>query len=376
MSLQRTSFLGNTLDRLYFLNHSPIENVHFSKNSSDFTVSEIPMYEFSGEGEHLVLHVRKKDLTTWQMIQALSETCGAKARDFGYAGLKDKEGMTTQYVSIHKSFEGKLENFEHDKIKILSRTYHNNKIKIGHLKGNRFFIRLKKVNPTDANKLEQAIKTIKKEGYPNFFGYQRFGKEKNNFEQGLAILNGERRERNKKIKDLLISSYQSHLFNLWLSKRIEISKLFASFSEKELGDIFPWGKETIKQVKEQKSFMKILPGDVCHHYPHGKAYLCDDVNEESKRFSNRDITLTGWLIGSRAMQSDGIARDVAKDFFADAIPYKDKMTGARRFAWSFAEDVEWRYREEEAWFEMNFSLQKGSYATVVLEEVLRREVFL
>ena len=51
------------------------------------------------------------------MVQRLSEVCGAKTRDFGYAGLKDKDGMTTQYVSVHKNFESKLENFKDDKIK-------------------------------------------------------------------------------------------------------------------------------------------------------------------------------------------------------------------------------------------------------------------
>ncbi|MFB1008840.1 MAG: tRNA pseudouridine(13) synthase TruD, partial [Sulfurospirillum sp.] len=135
--------------RQFFLTHSPISAM-FTKNSSDFVVNEIPLYPFSGEGEHLVLHVRKKDLTTWDMLQYLSEVTGCKVRDFGYAGLKDKDGMTTQYISLHKSYEPKLANFTHDKIKILDKTYHNNKIRTGHLKGNRFFVRLKKVNPIDA----------------------------------------------------------------------------------------------------------------------------------------------------------------------------------------------------------------------------------
>ncbi|NLC27166.1 MAG: tRNA pseudouridine(13) synthase TruD, partial [Campylobacteraceae bacterium] len=125
------------MTRSFYLNHSPINGVHFTKNSSDFIVSELPLYEFSGTGEHLVLHVRKKDLTTWQMLQDLSKFSGARVRDFGYAGLKDKDGMTTQYISIHKSFKSALEGFTHEKIKILSTTKHENKIKIGHLKGNR-----------------------------------------------------------------------------------------------------------------------------------------------------------------------------------------------------------------------------------------------
>jgi tRNA pseudouridine13 synthase len=362
------------MSRTFFMNHSPIDGVHFTKNSSDFIVNEIPLYSFSGEGEHAFLHIRKKDLTTWQMLNSLSEACGAKVRDFGYAGLKDKDGMTTQYVSIHKSYLPKIESFSHEKIKILSTTLHENKLKIGHLKGNRFFIRLKKVLPTDALKLEQALKRIQKEGFPNYFGYQRFGKEKENYAQGLEILEGKRRERNRKIKDLLISAFQSHLFNQWLSNRIEISKLTEAFSAKELPDALGFDTLTCKALKAQKPFMKLFDGDICHHYPHGKAYICEDSVAESARFEARDITLAGWLPGARGLRAQKIAGDIEAKFYEKALPHLDKMTGARRYAWSFAEDIEWNYRKEEAWFEMHFTLQKGSYATVVLEEILRKEL--
>lgn len=125
------------MDRLFYLNHPQLD-VHFTKNSKDFVVTEVPLYPFSGEGEHLILKVRKKDLTTWGMLQILSETSGAKRNEFGYAGLKDKDGMTIQYISVLKKYEAHFKNFNHEKIKILETTYHNNKIKTGHLKGNRF----------------------------------------------------------------------------------------------------------------------------------------------------------------------------------------------------------------------------------------------
>lgn len=359
------------MQKTYFLNHSPIENVIFTKNSDNFTVSEVPLYEFSGEGEHLVLHVRKKDVTTWDMLKVLSEVCGAKVRDFGYAGLKDKDGMTIQYVSIHKKYESLFDNFTHQKIKILSKTYHNNKIKIGHLKGNRFFIRLKKVLPLEAKKLTNALQILDKEGYPNYFGYQRFGRKKNNAQDGLAILNGTMKLQNKKMKNFLISAYQSELFNNWLGKRVEISKLVESFSQKELQEIFSWKEESIKNIKKQNQFLKIFNGDILHHYPHGKAFLCEESNTEAQRFKNRQITLTGWLVGNRTMQSELEAKKIEEEFFKEALPHIEQMRGSRRFAWSFLEDVEYLYREEEAWFEINFTLQKGSYATVVLDELLK-----
>ena len=120
MELIKVSARRTILNRLFYLNHTPIK-AHFAKNSKDFVVSEVPLYEFSGEGEHLILHIRKKDLTTWQMLKILSSVTGVKERDFGYAGLKDKDGMTVQYISMPKLKEHTLENFSHEKIKILEK---------------------------------------------------------------------------------------------------------------------------------------------------------------------------------------------------------------------------------------------------------------
>jgi tRNA pseudouridine13 synthase len=355
------------------MNHSQIQ-AHFTKNSNDFIVNEVPLYEFSNKGEHLILHVRKKDLTTWQMLQAFSQISGAKMRDFGYAGLKDKEGMTTQYISIHKNYEKAFENFTHQNIKILDSNYHNNKIKIGHLKGNRFFIRLKKVLPVDALKIKDAFWRISKEGYPNYFGYQRFGKDGDNFNEGRAILSGEKKERNKKLRDFLISSYQSELFNRWLSKRVEISKYFESFSEKELLSALNWSKEEIKEVKKQPQFFKLLKGDVCHHYPHGKAFICEDINVELERFNSKEITVAGWLIGGRTIRACDLANKIENEYFHEAEAFLDKLDGTRRFAWNFIENPEFKYKEEDAWVELAFTLTKGAYATVVLEEILHKEL--
>jgi len=356
------------LDRLFAYTHTPV-NVSFSKNSKDFVVSEIPLYEFSGDGEHLILQVRKKDLTTWEMLKVFSEYTGVKVKDFGYAGLKDKEGMTVQYISMPKKYEDRLKNFTHKKIKILKTDYHKNKLKIGHLKGNRFFIRLKKVNPVDAKKMENILKLIEKEGIPNYFGYQRFGKDRENYQIGKEILEGKRKERNKKMRNFFISAYQSHLFNLWLSRRVEINIFFNTFKEKELSDIFDFPKELIKLIKTQKSYAKLLPGDILHHYPYGKVFVCNDLKSENERFIKKEITFTGMLPGRRAVRAEGIAGDIEKNFFAEAESYIDKMQGFRRFAWIWAEDIESFYKSENAWFELSFTLPKGSYATVFLEEL-------
>ena len=364
---------------LYALTHAPI-NAYFSKNSDDFVVREIPLYAFSGQGEHLIVEICKKDMTTQEALHALSEVSGVKMRDFGYAGLKDKQGMTTQFISMPRKFEAALANFSHDKMKILSLSAHDNKLRIGHLKSNSFFVRLKKVMPSEAAKLEQAVRNIDEAGYANYFGYQRFGKYGDNAQSGLELLktgtvNG-KKSKNVKLNDFLISAYQSDLFNRWLSKRVEISRFAQDFSLGELAQIYPYLDNAIlKNLKSQKRFFKLIEGEVLGHYPHGKCFLCEDLDAEGARFDARDITSCGLIAGAKAYEAQGTARAVEDQIFAQANEYKAKMTGSRRFAWCYLEDTSYKYNEEKAHFMINFTLQKGSYATVVLEEILHKNIF-
>jgi len=353
------------------MNHSPI-NVYFSKNSRDFIVEEVPLYEFSQNGEHLVLKIRKKDMTTWQLVQKISEITGSKTRDIGYAGLKDKDGVTTQYISLYKKYEDNIDKIEDKDIKILQTFYHNNKIRIGHLKGNKFYIKFKKVNPVDARKIENIVKIISKEGIPNYFGYQRFGIEKDNYKIGKDILFGKRDIKNRKKRDFFISAYQSHIFNLWLSKRVEISKMFNAFDIKELKNLFIYNETLIRDTKNQSNFFKMLPGDILHHYPYGKAFECIDIKNEIKRFANKDITITGILPGKKTKLAKEEAGIIEKEFISECDKVMHIMQGSRRFAWIFPEIFEFKYKKEEAWFELGFFLPKGSYATVLVEEILHK----
>lgn len=361
--------------------HSPI-NAHFSKNSSDFVVREIPLYEWSGEGEHLVICLQKKGLSTSEALGILSSATGAKIRDFGYAGLKDKEGMTTQFISLPAKFQSALSNFSHENIKILSANRHNNKLRIGHLKGNHFFIRLKKVLPSEACKLQNAVDLIAKRGFANYFGYQRFGKFGDNYQSAKELLkamaSGDKKalkRYNPKLKDFLISAYQSELFNRYLSKRIEISRFCESFSVSELEQIYKFDKPTINELKSQKQFFKLLRGEVMGHYPFGRVFLCEDLEAEIVKFNQRDRTSCGLLVGSKAYEATGVALELEKQIMGEGFEFAKFANGSRRFNWVWADEMKCNYNEEEAQFSLSFTLQKGCYATVVLREILGREIF-
>lgn len=356
------------MDRFYSLGHSAID-FHFKQTARDFVVEEIPLYEFSGEGEHLILFVRKKNTSTPEMINQICKYLNIKIKDVGYAGLKDKHAMTKQYISLHKKHEAAMDAFEDENIKVISKTYHNNKIRIGHLKGNRFFIKVKKVNPTDAKKIDEALKNISLYGMPNFFGYQRFGNDGDNHILGEKIAKGEHKERNPRVKTLLINAYQSHLFNLWLSRRLEINTLVSNFSVDEIENILNLPNEEVKKLKAQKHPFKLMSGDVMEHYPHGRLFEFDGSDHDFERFNNRDISVTGLLCGKKTKYADGIAGTIEKEFTDDV-----NIDGARRYAWVYPTDVEGRFKDQEAQYEFNFTLPKGSYATVLIEEIAKKEL--
>jgi tRNA pseudouridine13 synthase len=348
----------------YYLNHSKID-VYFKQSKDDFVVTEIPLYEFSGEGEHLVFKLRKKDLATWDALAILAKHLGCKIRDIGYAGLKDKNAMTVQYISVHRKYEQILDSFEHTQIKILEKTYHNNKIKIGHLKGNKFFIRLKRVMPFHNNILQDVLQQIATNGIPNYFGFQRFGIDGDNYKKGEALINGTLKVRDRKLNKMYKNAYQSYLFNSWLSKRIEISKIIDSFKPKEISKKLGLSEETIASIKKQPHPFKIFKGDLLNHYPYGRLFYIEDTQVESEKFFAHDRVPTGLLSGNKTKYAIDDALKFETQFIKET-----KENGSRRFAWIFPTDISSQYKEEKNHFELSFELPKGSYATEVISELL------
>ena len=259
---------------MYFAySHAPI-SCYFAHSSRDFVVQEIPLYAFSGSGEHRILRVRKKNLSTFELLSIIAQAFNLPTKSIGYAGLKDKHATTTQYLSLPaKSTQHFCAIFDslakqHD-IKLLDSTLHSNKLRLGHLKGNRFFVRLKKLTPANAKKLESTFSHIAKNGFPNFFGFQRFGINGDNYLLGLSLSKRKNAQTspylsllaqlhpsfasthaqahqnplfhtkryNRAMQEFFISSYQSFLFNAWLRARVCLSAWAREFSPQELQEI-------------------------------------------------------------------------------------------------------------------------------------------
>ena len=342
-------------------------NFHFNPSPRDFTVEEIPLYTFSGEGEHTILRVTKKGVSTWEFIDMLSTKNGIPRREIGYAGLKDKNALTIQYISIPSKYEDRVLDTPFDNCRVTKHSRHNNKLRIGHLKGNRFWLRFKKVLPLQKEMIESVLDYIEKEGMPNYFGNQRFGNSMDNWQKGKLISEGKLRLKDRRMRTFLLSAWQSYLFNSWLSKRVQMCRLLQSFKYSEVESILNLPKDTLQTTQKQKQFFKILEGDILMHYPYGKIFYAKEMDKEVDRFIQKDISITGLIAGKKVKRAKEMAK-VIEDMFDTKI----NEQGSRRYGWIFLQDIDKKYIKEKAQYELSFYLPKGSYATVVVD-MLRGE---
>ncbi|MCE9591461.1 MAG: tRNA pseudouridine(13) synthase TruD [Planctomycetes bacterium] len=161
----------------------------------DFLVEEQPLYEPSGEGEHLMLFIEKRELTTSEAVGRIVKAFRVGRADVGYAGLKDKHAVTRQHLTVRVTDAddtevslGRIEQYSADRLKILWHHRHGNKLRRGHLAANRFVIRIRNVEPTAVVRAKKSLDRMVAVGAPNYVGEQRFGYLQLNHELGRLLL--------------------------------------------------------------------------------------------------------------------------------------------------------------------------------------------
>jgi tRNA pseudouridine13 synthase len=161
----------------------------------DFLVDEQPLYPPDGEGEHLYLFIEKRGQTTSDVVRRLAKLFAVKRDAVGYAGLKDKQAVTRQHFSIHlpqgRDQDKALARIEHTPFKLLWAARHRNKLRRGHLAGNRFVIYIREVQPTAVLGARRVLDRLVAHGAPNYIGEQRFGYRQNNHILGRLMLQGQ-----------------------------------------------------------------------------------------------------------------------------------------------------------------------------------------
>lgn len=257
----------------------------------DFVVDEIPAYEPSGEGDHLFVRFRKRGRNTNDVVGEMARALGIQPRDVGVAGLKDKVGITTQTISLPRKpeLETRLAALSLSDVTIEEAKWHRNKLKTGHLKGNRFTIVVREV--TDVPRALAAFHEIAKLGVPNAFGAQRFGFDGRNVERAEGWLSDrEPPPRDPKARRFSFSAWQSHLFNQVLEARLA-----------------------------QGTWASVVEGDLLMKHLSGGLFVCTDVQTDEVRAATGEVSATGPMIGSKMRWPEGAARKLEEDVVRPAL---------------------------------------------------------
>jgi tRNA pseudouridine13 synthase len=376
----------------------------------DFQVEEIPLYEPCGEGDHLYVSVEKCGLTTYDLLRELAKALNCKERDLGYAGLKDARAITRQTVSVPLRKPDDVKGLEIPGVTILSACLHRNKLRPGHLAGNRFRIRIHQPNPDGLQRAKAILDMLEKIGVPNRFGDQRYGALGNSHLIGRAIL----RDDYSGAIDEIIGDPAKIIHAGWQQAaeayhggdlETAIAKLPRHCRpERRLLEMVTAGKSPRKAVRAMPrkllrlylsayqsslfdrlvdmrlaTLKQILLGDLAYKHINGACFLVTDPDVEQPRAESFEISPTAPLYGYKTKLAEGRTGLLEQSILdqeqltLEAFHLSDglAMSGERRPLRVPIQISECIMDKEDLL--LSFSLPKGCFATTVLAEVMKTE---
>lgn len=373
----------------------------------DFLVEEIPLVSPTGEGDHVIAQVEKRMLSTLDALLFLSKAAHVSERQIGYAGLKDARAVTRQYVSLPHVRPERVAGLAGPRYRVLSAVRHPHGLKIGHLKGNRFTIRIRGAAPARVPAARAALEALVRRGMPNPYGGQRFGTKGDSHLLGRAILAGDW----PAVLDLLLGRpsplendprmraarsawaggrHAEALEHLPIKRRSEkraLSAYIRTGSAREAFDalgthprriwISAWQSHLFNQVLERRveagTWDRLLPGDVAWVHASGAQYEAGAGPEEARRADELAASPTGPLPGYDQRLAAGepgrLERAVLSEARVDPEAFRAahvRMRGSRR-------PLRVPVREASLDTEgadvvvVRFVLPPGAFATVLLE---------
>ncbi len=311
----------------------------------DFRVDEVPLYRPAGEGEHTFVLVEKRGRTTEEVARELARAAGVRPRDVGYAGRKDRVAVATQWFSVPRLAPEAALSLALPGVRVLEAAAHPHKLRTGQLRGNRFRIVVRDLDAAALAGAERRLEDLVRVGMPNRFGAQRFGREGSNAEAGRRLLAGETPGRDRRRARFLLSALQAEVFNAVLAER-------------------------------EPDLVRLERGDVALIHGSGALFVVEDPEREAPRAQAFEISATGPIFGTRMLRPEGgVAQRERAVLAAHGVDVEDlsvprgiRLRGARRAL---------RVRPEAAGLEpltgglrLRFTLPPGSYATVLVEELL------
>ena len=379
----------------------------YKQTPEDFQVDEIPLYPCSGDGEHLYLWIEKSGITTRNLLSQIAQGLKLKDRDLGYAGLKDARALTRQMISISFNKIGQIEKLKLKDAKILKTCRHSNKLRLGHLAGNRFTITLRETHEDALRRADAILKQLQLRGVPNFFGEQRYGILGNSAKLGQLFLQQQftqfcldfigdpqliHNPQWKKAAELYRAGEiqaacahlpkkmhdEQHLLRMLLegkSHQIAVKtlprhllRLFLSAAQSQFFD----------QLLEQRlADLDLLEdGDIAVKHSNGACFRVENASQEQHRADNFEISPSAPLFGSKVMLATGrpgkmeeaLLRKSGLTLDSWKLPQGLTMSGERR-PLRVPLGAPRIVKAEKHSLTLSFMLPKGSYATSVLREL-------
>lgn len=327
----------------------------------DFVVDEEPAYLPSGSGDHVFVRIEKRGLTTPQAVQAIARALGVRERDIGVAGMKDRRAVTRQWISLPPPVtpeQARAVEVEH--VRVLEAARHPHKLRTGHVRANRFVLRVRGVHDDAATRARAILERLAEApGAPNWYGEQRFGRDRDNAARGRALLRGDAgseerrggRDRDRRMDRLMVSALQSELFNAWLTARVQ-----------------------------DGLYRVALVGDILHKVG-GGMFTCEDAATDTARLVAGEVVPTGPMFGvemrappagTRAAEREQAILDGAGLAREDFARVRAIAEGTRRDAAVRVADVAVSGGHDGT-LEVAFALPGGAYATTVMREVMKAE---
>ena len=318
------------------------------QSPEDFHVTEIPLLEPDGSGEHAWLLVRKRNENTAGVADRLASHAGVHTRNVSYAGRKDRNAVTEQWFSVHLPGRDDPDwsALDMENLTVLRHARHSRKLQRGTLRGNAFKIILRNITGGRAA-LEQRLQQVRIAGVPNYFGEQRFGRNGGNLRTAERLFARPRLRLSRNQRSMALSAARSLLFNRVLSKRVGSGT---------------WDRPVAGDAMQ-------LTGS--HSY-----FVAESVDAELlRRAAAQDIHPTGPLCGRGKVPVTGECLAIESRVLADFAGVTRGLEAAgvrldRRALRVAVSDMVWRWLTDDA-LELSFSLPAGSYATAVLRELVK-----
>lgn len=328
----------------------------------DFIVEEIPLYHPAGSGEHLYIWIEKQNISTEGALRHLARKLDIPLKFTGHAGKKDTDSISRQWLSFHTPAHPQPNTLESSSIRILEMTRHSNKLRRGHLRGNAFNITVRNIDPEA--QLEPLFSHLLAEGFPNYFGAQRMGRDDANVHQGRAFVRNTEERPGKMNKGglertrFVTNAYQSALFNEITALRLQNMGTLGKFLPGDIavlhhnGASFPVAPEELDEIQARANLWELSPSAPLFGY---KVSLCQEYpgRWESAILSREGLSLSDFRLGSKSVSPKGERRSVR------ARPHE--------LSWDILPN------QGNYHLRLQVTLDKGVFATSLLREVMKNE---